>query len=53
MTEWFGDQTAVDLARNGQLPQALFWLNDITAIGALRACKELGISDGETSRGEL
>jgi len=44
MTERFGYQTVVDLARNGQLPQALFCLNDITAIGALRACKELGIS---------
>ncbi len=44
MTEMFGYQTVVDMARNDQLPQVLFCLNDITAVGALRACKEMDIA---------
>lgn len=31
-----------------QLPQALFCLNDISAIGALKACKDLSIDDMPT-----
>ncbi|MFG1732982.1 Catabolite control protein A [Paenibacillus sp. GM2FR] len=44
MTETFGYDTVVNLAQNNQLPQALFCLNDISAIGALRACNDLNIS---------
>lgn len=44
MREGFGYQTVLELADNNQLPQALFCLNDVTAIGALKACKELNIS---------
>ncbi|RCX23663.1 LacI family transcriptional regulator [Fontibacillus phaseoli] len=44
MTETFGYDTVVNLVQNNQLPQALFCLNDISAIGALKACKDLNIS---------
>ncbi|MEK3788122.1 LacI family DNA-binding transcriptional regulator [Paenibacillus sp. FSL K6-1230] len=44
MTENFGYDTVVHLARTNQLPQALFCLSDICAIGALKACKDLGLS---------
>ncbi|AIQ30082.1 LacI family transcriptional regulator [Paenibacillus sp. FSL P4-0081] len=44
MTESFGYETVTQLAGNGQLPQALFCLNDISAIGVLKACKDLKLS---------
>ncbi|MEK5236512.1 LacI family DNA-binding transcriptional regulator [Paenibacillus sp. FSL L8-0470] len=44
MTESFGYETVMQLGKNGQLPQALFCLNDITAIGVLKACKDLNLS---------
>ncbi|RRJ66124.1 LacI family transcriptional regulator [Paenibacillus oralis] len=44
MTETFGYETVTNLAKSNQLPQALFCLNDISAIGALKACKDLGLS---------
>ncbi|MCM3697931.1 LacI family DNA-binding transcriptional regulator [Paenibacillus macerans] len=44
MTETFGYETVMNLAKSNQLPQALFCLNDISAIGALKACKDLGLS---------
>jgi LacI family transcriptional regulator len=44
MTEIFGYETVMNLTKNNQLPQALFCLNDISAIGALKACKDLNIS---------
>lgn len=44
MTESFGYDTVMQLHSNGQLPQALFCLNDISAIGVLKACKELNLS---------
>ncbi|MFC6650763.1 LacI family DNA-binding transcriptional regulator [Paenibacillus tritici] len=44
MTESFGYETVAQLAGNGQLPQALFCLNDISAIGVLKACKDLKLS---------
>lgn len=44
MTEGFGYETVMQLVKNGQLPQALFCLNDITAIGVLKACKDLNLS---------
>ncbi|WNS43623.1 LacI family DNA-binding transcriptional regulator [Paenibacillus sp. MMS20-IR301] len=44
MTESFGYDTVMQLHANGQLPQALFCLNDISAIGVLKACKDLGLS---------
>ena len=44
MTESFGYETVMNLAKSNQLPQALFCLNDISAIGALKACKDLGLS---------
>ncbi|WP_026263425.1 LacI family DNA-binding transcriptional regulator [Paenibacillus sanguinis] len=44
MTEAFGYNTVINLAKNNQLPRALFCLNDITAIGALKACKDLDLA---------
>ncbi|UPK45030.1 MULTISPECIES: LacI family DNA-binding transcriptional regulator [Paenibacillus] len=44
MTENFGYDTVIKLAKTNQLPQALFCLSDICAIGALKACKDLGLS---------
>lgn len=44
MTEQFGYDTVVNLAQSNQLPQALFCLNDISAIGALKACKDLDLA---------
>lgn len=44
MTESFGYETVTNLAKSNQLPQALFCLNDISAIGVLKACKDLGLS---------
>ncbi|MET3545662.1 LacI family transcriptional regulator [Paenibacillus favisporus] len=44
MTEAFGYDTVMKLANSNQLPQALFCLNDISAIGALKACKDLNVS---------
>nr|WP_260986725.1 substrate-binding domain-containing protein [Paenibacillus terrae] len=44
MTEAFGYDTVMKLAKGNQLPQALFCLNDISAIGALKACKDLNLS---------
>ncbi|GJM68987.1 LacI family transcriptional regulator [Paenibacillus macerans] len=44
MTETFGYETVMNLTKSNQLPQALFCLNDISAIGALKACKDLGLS---------
>ncbi|MHA7580289.1 LacI family DNA-binding transcriptional regulator [Paenibacillus vandeheii] len=44
MTENFGYDTVITLAKTNQLPQALFCLSDICAIGALKACKDLGLS---------
>lgn len=44
MTELFGYETVMSLIKNKQLPQALFCLNDISAIGALKACKDLNLS---------
>lgn len=44
MTESFGYETVMNLVKSNQLPQALFCLNDITAIGVLKACKDLNLS---------
>lgn len=44
MTEMFGYDTVMNLTRSNQLPQALFCLNDISAIGVLKACKDLKLS---------
>ena len=44
MTETFGYDTVMHLAKSTQLPQALFCLNDISAIGALKACKDLNLA---------
>lgn len=44
MTEKFGYDTLINLAQTNQLPQALFCLSDISAIGVLKACKDLGLS---------
>ncbi|MDQ0495298.1 LacI family DNA-binding transcriptional regulator [Paenibacillus brasilensis] len=44
MTEKFGYDTVINLAQTNQLPQALFCLSDISAIGALKACKDLELS---------
>lgn len=44
MTEEFGYDVVKKLFATQQLPQALFCFNDVTAIGALKACRELNIS---------
>ncbi|MGG1617565.1 LacI family DNA-binding transcriptional regulator [Paenibacillus sp. NRS-1782] len=44
MTENFGYETVINLAQTSQLPQALFCLSDTSAIGALKACKDLDLS---------
>ncbi|MDY8026254.1 LacI family DNA-binding transcriptional regulator [Paenibacillus polymyxa] len=44
MTENFGYDTVKNLAQTNQLPQALFCLSDTSAIGVLKACKDLDLS---------
>jgi len=44
MTEAFGYETVMNLSKSNQLPQALFCLNDISAIGVLKACKDLNLT---------
>ncbi len=44
MSEEFGEEVVARRHRVGTLPHALFCLNDITAVGALRAARDLGIA---------
>jgi LacI family transcriptional regulator len=43
MSQDFGEEVVQRRHRDGSLPHALFCLNDITAVGALKAARDLGL----------
>lgn len=43
MNEAFGEKALKRLAKKNALPDGLFCLNDITAVGALKACRDVAI----------
>ncbi|KWX88525.1 LacI family transcriptional regulator, partial [Paenibacillus riograndensis] len=53
MTESFGYDTVMQLHSNGQLPQALYSMHDISAISILTACNELKLSVPEYVCGRI
>lgn len=44
MSQSFGEEVVARRHRDGSLPHALFCLNDITAVGALKAARDLGLA---------
>lgn len=44
MSESFGEKVVARQHQSGTLPDALFCLNDITAIGALKAARDLNLA---------